>query len=104
MGGYGWIWEDKSPMGGPRGVPGGPRGVPGGHTISHNSECSFYEVKVKNPSQNIKKTKAPAPRQHNCMYRAINASHQQSPRRGAPALVFLMFLLEKKESILWSET
>ena len=100
MGGYGWIWEDKSPMGGPRGVPGGsqggPRGVPGGQTISHHSDCPFCGVKVKNPSQNIKKTKAPAPRQHNLMYRAINASRHQSSRRGAFTLVFLMFLLGKK--------
>ena len=65
----------------PMGVPGGARGVPGGHTISHNSECSFYEVKVKNPSQNIKKTKAPAPRQHNCLCFAIHASHHKWPKK-----------------------
>ena len=83
-------------QGGPRGVPGGPRGVPGGQTISHHSDCPFCGVKVKNPSQNIKKTEAPAPRQHNLMYRAINASRHQSSRRGAFTLVFLMFLLGKK--------
>ena len=98
-----WIWGDmggygrtKAPWGVPGGSQGGPRGVPGGQTISHHSDCPFCGVKVKNPSQNIKKTKAPAPRQHNLMYRAINASRHQSSRRGAFTLVFLMFLLGKK--------
>ena len=83
-------------QGDPRGSQEGPRGVPGGQTISHHSDCPFCGVKVKNPSQNIKKTEAPAPRQHNLLYRAIKASHQQSFRNRAGAIIFLMFLLGKK--------
>ena len=85
MGGYGWIWEDKSPMGGPRGVPTksqkGPKRVPKGQTISHHSDCPFCGVKVKNPSQNIKKTKAPAPRQHFILISDKDASLPTVPTR-----------------------